>query len=459
MEHVGQPRVVWLGTLSDGKAVSEGHRTHYVFPNQVAQQNSAVLDSLQAYLRQEELSLEPAELLCAPNTVVAIALIQPVHQHHALLPLLPEETCQYEVWRFLAAEELEGQLYYYRVLKMQGLLTKVSIGLVSGQHVRRSLGFLDVGWAEKCFTAGVLGVSDAEMRWWQQTCGGKPPTILLRTTTSFAFLIRARVWTRIVLPDMKVKGFSLLAGWEQEARGRRTDADLENDLLEMREQMTQVIPASVRTMLEGAFTPCPVLASRAGSLMVQDALQDTAQVLLGRSRPAVDSGELLQKLYLAARVVQASLDEQRFFQAENSSLIRNRKYSIHSLLDHFWLANCLHSDSQLREVLGHAVRICLPPAAASEAQRFLNESSEGHMRLPSPSTISRSRGRVDVGFMLLFRELLASKLESGVKVYVQCDATWQAHREYQICLFNFVETHDVPRLHQDPGGMLAHMER
>ena len=404
-------------------------------------------------IQHERLSLEPADLLCKPNSVVALMLIQPIAPHHALLPLSAEEQCQYDVWRFLAAEEVEGNLHYYRILKLQSLSTKVPLDVAGGKFTKRSLGFLNVGWAEKCFSTGVLGVSEAGLAWWLQASGGRPPATLLRTTTSFACLIEKQVWTRVVVPDIKAKGITFMCGWGHAAVDRRTDDDLNlaSDLWRMRDEMAQVVSRNVSCMLDDAWTPCPVLASSAGSLLVQDALQDAGQILLGVSRPnsAEDRGALLQKLYLAGRVVQASLDEARFFRAENSCLSRNSKYGIHALLNHFWLANCLHSDGQLRDVLAYAARVCLPPQAAAEALEFLDAAAEGRMRVPSASTISKARGRVDVAWMLLFRREVARKLEAGVKVFVQCDATWQAHREYQIVLLNFVETRDFPRLHED----------
>ena len=459
MAPLGQPRVVWLGTLADRKAISQAHRTDYVFPNQIAERSPAVQEFLKQYLEEEQLSLEPTDLLSKPNSVVALMLIQPVMQHHALLPLSAEEQCQYDFWRFLAADEVEGKLYYYRILKLQPLSTKISLDVAGGKFTKRSLGFLDVGWASQCFTTTVLGVPEAELTWWQQANGRRPPTTLLRTPTAFACLIEKQVWRHVVLPDIKSKGITLMPGWGHLCVSRRLDSneDMASDLWLMRDQIAQVVPKSVAAMLEDAWTPCPVLASPAGSMLVQDALQDAGQLLLGVSTPGSSrsGAEVLQKLYLAGRVVQASLDEARFFHAQNSNLTRNSKYGIHSLLNHFWLATCLRSDSQLRDVLGYAARVCLPPDAAAEALRFLDAAAEGCMRVPSPATISKARGRVDVAWMLLFRKEVSRKLAAGLHVYVQCDATWQAHREYQICLFNFVETGDLPRLHEDCGSVLC----
>ena len=110
----------------------------------------------------------------------------------------------------------------------------------------------------------------------------------------------------------------------------------------------------------------------------------------------------------------------------------------------------------LRMALKHACAVILPPDAKQEALDFIDGVDNGisdRMRIPSTATLSRCRARLDVAWTLLFRNWLSGHLRakggSGVSLYIQTDATWQARQEYQVTLLNIVHKDCLLDLHKD----------
>ena len=444
--------VAWLGSFKDGKAKTAQHRTAYLFLNRAAQRHPKVQSAMREYETQQGLAMGCSDdLLGTGGQISALALIEPRQQHHALLPLVEEQQCQYDVFRFLAGEDLEGRLYYFRVVRVELLPVPLSVSAAAYQSRGRCLSFVRSEWAAHFFTRERLGVSQATMDWWKLQAGCRLPTVLFRTLKPFVLLTVARAWGILALPDFNVSGVSIKAGWSSYKASRRRNEHLQEDLLSLRDAFLATTSALSRRFIAAAVCPCPTLASSSGQQFVHSALCSVGKFLQG-GRTVHD--DLVQELYAASRIAQAAQDERVFWRFENEGLSSRSKHSVLRLLDFFFLAQYLRNDNDLRDALSLAASACMLPGEAQEIKRRL-EQEDNAIRVPQASTISRARGRIDVAFMLFYRELLEHYLERGDRIYVQCDATWQAHREYQICLLNILGGRNLLELHEDCPHVLS----
>ena len=60
------------------------------------------------------------------------------------------------------------------------------------------------------------------------------------------------------------------------------------------------------------------------------------------------------------------------------------------------------------------------------------------LRIPSAATLSRARGRLDVAYMLYFRQIVCNHLEEeGIRSWLLWDRSPQASRDYEMMIFSF----------------------
>ena len=120
------------------------------------------------------------------------------------------------------------------------------------------------------------------------------------------------------------------------------------------------------------------------------------------------------------------------------------------VLHYFFISGFLHRDGDLRQVLELCCNVLPPQDQAEVALRLLQGSERGRVNIPSASAISRARFEVDVGWTLIFRQVLTEFLNGGgVRLYVQTDANSQAVKQYQITILNVVKTVDLAAMHRD----------
>jgi hypothetical protein len=167
---------------------------------------------------------------------------------------------------------------------------------------------------------------------------------------------------------------------------------------------------------------------------------------------AVDQRQL--HFYMAALAgftadVRGVLD---FFSAGKS---RSRAYSIFYLLRCFVLSQTLASAHSLRTALFNSVRLLVPGAAVADVLETAIGSDSS--AIPSPATISRLRGRIDVAWMMSWRHRIQDWLDSpqGLLVYLGTDSSPQGGRDYQIAVMDFIKRCDLPALHSK-AVMLQH---
>ena len=147
------------------------------------------------------------------NVINSIALLEPIARHTCLLHLSQEEQAQYQVWRVLAREELEGALYWFRVVKIEPLPAAVEVQRVASVHKGRAFSLVSEEWANTLFTPQQLGMSTDAFSVWQGFSSGQPPRLLLRLPKPVVLLLVNGMWARLAVPDIQAEGFSFLVGW------------------------------------------------------------------------------------------------------------------------------------------------------------------------------------------------------------------------------------------------------
>ena len=96
---------------------------------------------------------------------------------------------------------------------------------------------------------------------------------------------------------------------------------------------------------------------------------------------------------------------------------KNCAYDMYYLMRCFFLCDSLTSPTRLKRALYDACSLLLPKDAATAVQQALDNEQ---FRLPSSSTISRLRGRVDVAWMMVWRQRLGKWLldDGGMIVFL-----------------------------------------
>ena len=450
-------QVVWLASLGDGFCKVALSTKRFARPNKAASEHSIVQSCLRGLEESEGLSQGTYSgdggHLASGNTIIAVALIEPIAQHTCLLPMSEEEQAQYQVWRCLAQSELEGSLYWFRVLKVEPLAIPVEVDDAVGILKVRGYAFslMSADWAAALFTEQQLQVSCNEFNIWQSFSDNKVPRIVLRLPKPFVFLVVSRAWSRLAVPDICISGgFSFLAGWPN-TRDIERHEKCESGLLDLQRRFVHTAFSRLLSKAEPLEVEGPRLSlyDSAGREQLLQTLRDVAASVSGNP-------DLLDKVYNSARMVQAMSDEvlvHRFGHAKEPGLKgqkRSRKYDLMDMLHCYRIAGMLHSDKDLRDVFSLSCQVCLPPGLAREATSFIDGSNTDEMAVPSKSTLSRCHGRIDIAWMLHVRKRISRMMEQrGLRVFIQTDATWQGGLEYQCTLANFVAKDDLLLLHKD----------
>ena len=110
---------------------------------------------------------------------------------------------------------------------------------------------------------------------------------------------------------------------------------------------------------------------------------------------------------------------------------------------------CGYLTSDLRKGSVWVLRACLPPDIAEHTVKLLT-AEDTPLRIPSPATLSRLRGRMDVAWMLVWRQELAQMLaDSGLVMYPMVDSSPQAGRDYEMLVLSILRAAGLPRVHAD----------
>eukprot|EP00438_Fugacium_kawagutii_P014582 Skav210160 [mRNA] locus=scaffold1811:103411:117781:+ [translate_table: standard] len=449
-------QVVWLASFGDGKRDVSGHRVQHKWINEEAAGDLYVKSSLGTYERQNDLE-EGAVLsrFVSGNEVVGLVWLEPLAEHHSLLPLSLEMQAQFNMWNNLGdGSPLREDFFYFRVLKAQPLLHRLSLKDAETKSGRSTCFFhMNDVWAQRFFATNVLGVDETALRVWHDLSGKKIPTLGLKVPKPIAFLVANACWTNLAVPG-QLNNMDLKAGWHVK---HILKADSSKELQNMRDSFlflpSHELAAASKHVQHDFFN----VASVQGKERMLEFLQSVDTLLFQDARPPTAEAKTALRVQLMAAAKALQVDQFQvsdFRRQHDVFLMKRRKYPAIRLLHFFWVAGSLHHDQELRDMLRHVCLVALPPDMAEEAVSFIDGNThEGKLRLPSAATVSRVRARLDVAWTLLMRSWVMERLRQGggrgLRVYAQTDATWQAKQEYQVTVLNFVESASLKLLHQD----------
>ena len=121
-----------------------------------------------------------------------------------------------------------------------------------------------------------------------------------------------------------------------------------------------------------------------------------------------------------------------------------RHFSVSHLLRCFFLCRHLSNSDSFRAVVINALKICLPAQITTPFIKMWEELCE--LPVPSSATMSRFRGRLDVTWMLIWRDRFHVALQTGLIAYVGIDSSPQAGRDYMVVITDVVASSEIPML-------------
>ena len=228
-------------------------------------------------------------------------------------------------------------------------------------------------------------------------------------------------------------------GWDSRRGGRRTIGGGINDAW----------------MLKASFPPLrfPRLDSTVRRLLdVGKEVVDNVRNALAPLIAERGNGDQLEDTHHAISSLQMLVDDIEQFDIDcgiEGTLMNNEKYPIMKLLEAFHACGVLKNDTKFKAAAAAALRAALPKQISGP---FLRRLLHQDNRMPSATTISRLRGRVDVALMILTRKLLQSTIDTGdggFVLYPMVDSSPQGGRDYEMVCLQIVFRVHLARLHED----------
>ena len=147
--------------------------------------------------------------------------------------------------------------------------------------------------------------------------------------------------------------------------------------------------------------------------------------------------ESLHSLQGMLACLQAKVDADRLVCDRSILTSRRHRYCALQLVYAFWSAQFLKNDATLRAACMWGLRLPLPrPVAEEWIEKLFSETAP--TALPSKSTLSRLRGRIDVAWMITFRQQLKQLLDEGCASYLLWDASPQGGSDYEMFIWEFI---------------------
>ena len=168
-----------------------------------------------------------------------------------------------------------------------------------------------------------------------------------------------------------------------------------------------------------------------------------------RDEVARDHGEqMVERMHVIAASMEQHVGGMHATYGSEAAVLRAGQdtYNVFYLLHCFLLCNLLRSDKSLEEAVKHACMIVLPRHVKDVVVKMLEDKRRP---MPSASTVSRLRLKVDVAWMLMVRKELAQKMEDGIVVHCMADSSPQGGHDYELMHVTLVHRPVLPQLHVD----------
>lgn len=430
MAAANPPKLVWLCSAPSGLqgaprdavgGILRIERRRYVSLNELACNDPAIL----GLADRSGLDFENHQ----PGHVFALAMVQPKFTYDDLQLLSFPERAQCNFYKSLAARVTEA-MFFFQIVHIQPLQTSVPVG--EWMRIATSTFFTDLDddtfirlrdeWSRREHDANATWLLNIDL-----------PSAAVRLPLPFAVFCNIGRWKSFCVCDLSGTRASR-GGWNI-GKSARPDGE-----------RVAVDRFGAGAFQPPRFKPNPKDVSELSFYDpdVAESFADQIRVVASQLQ-AFDPQVDLSKLSLHTTAFQGFIDELRGYLHTNGSLkSRSKAYDLLYLMRCFFLCDVLSSAANLKRALHAASRVLLPPRAASIIQASLDVKGAA---VPSPSTISRLRGRIDVAWMLVWRARISEWLKQGLIIYPSTDGSPQGGRDFQILVLDFVPRQDLPQLH------------
>ena len=349
--------------------------------------------------------------------IYAIARVVPSFQYDDTSLLTEEQRLQYTCWARLLGGDLQGKAYFFSVVEVVLLRPPVENVKWTTCGVTSYFTPLEGHMLGRIFDTLV------------EDPGGVPDWVadnsmaVVHLPHPWALLVANGIWRSFSICDLGRGSGGRRVGWRLQMGATKRHLFSEARWTYRHAPSDQVASINVYspTAMNGFADALRELLAFAADNGVEPPRLEQTHVMLAAMQRASDDLELM----LDADV----LDESRH---------RNTApYNVTLLVRCFLLCGLLRADSKLREAIVMAVRIVCPQGIADLIVDAI-ERGVRNLRLPSASTISRARARIDVSWMMVWRDRIRQWLLRGVTVHVGTDSSPQSGRDYQVVLLIFV---------------------
>ncbi len=242
------------------------------------------------------------------------------------------------------------------------------------------------------------------------------PGLALKLPSAVAHLCAHGVFGTVAVPDFtSTSGDGWSMGWQGTHGGPRVGPTRRG--FEVAEEAALAArKGRGRSLMDPDFAYTVANEIRSLCRHLGDAVPDATHALLADVQQHIDS---LRRMRSAC--------------PDTGTHPRGRAYNVFTLLNCFWLCGLLKNDAKLSEAVELAICISFPKVMAEQALRFVRGDRPA-MAAPSASTICRTRGRIDVAWMLTWRRRRLEWLQGGgLSIYPQVDSSPQGGAGLRNC--------------------------
>ena len=353
--------------------------------------------------------------------------------HSCLKSLQEHEKLQHAVFHRLCGCNLIGCMYFFEIVHCYSLVNPMPIQAIGTRRTKSFFFTLEDGQVQRLSSALHRAYEDGSVpAWLHQVLQQESDldfSVCVRLPRPFALLCGRGHWSTFALGDL-FQPKSLFRGWSIAAAPQIWDV------------------ASMPQPRFDSAEPPNVMDPDVSMSLLEDLRFAAAK--MDMFFPAADPGcrAALQRMHTVATSLQGHVYETcTAFRVGEAPRVGNEAYGVYYLINCFLLCDMLKSDADLRATLQLACKIVLPKHVCDAVLKLFQEEDRP---VPSKSTISRLRLRVDVSFMLMTRDWLRAQLQlGGVVVHAMVDSSPQGGHDYELLSLSITPKSKLRSLHVD----------
>ncbi|CAK9065537.1 unnamed protein product [Durusdinium trenchii] len=426
MVHEGNQRVVWIASSPDTvfRVPDTFVDTGTVFQTRRCNLNVAASTSgIKSECEQRGLDWK-TEL---PDHILTAALVEPHFAYDSLRLLTHEEALQLDMYRrlFPAKESMHGVLTFFNIKAQVQLQEPMPVQRVGVRKNRTFFQTLQEGQLDRLLEL----LSDFSQtpipEWLTDALRNNLAEGMVQLPGLVARLCASGAWTTFAVCDLKS---SLFKGWSVGSLW-----------------VPDQLPIT-------RFPPPPRIENIVEADIASKYARHLQELFNGmdqemqRDMPA----GMTQDLHVLTASLQQHVSGMQVAYGHDEAVIQagQDSYNVFYLLHCFVLCDLLKSDKSLEEAVQHACRIALPKHIQDVVLNMLRNKKRP---VPSPSTVSRLRLKLDVGWMMMTRNTIDKMLnvEGGVVVNCMVDSSPQGGHDYELLQVSIVRKRDLAQLHVD----------